>query len=89
MTAVATGYTLILGETNSAAAPTYDFIVTDAGVLYSTDDGGTTWRCFGLADPRALLLDLGVERCNEIIDVDAPDSASKRRFVASSYRARR
>ncbi len=84
MSGVATGYTLVLAEERQDREPVRDYMVTDGGVLYATGDHGATWRCYGLVDPEAFLLDLGFEEAWELADADvAPRASAGRRFLAA------
>ncbi len=84
MSAVTSGYTLVLAEDERDGAPVIDFIVTDGGVLLATGDHGSTWRCYGLVDPELFLLDLGFVEAWELTTADAaPRPAPRRRSIAA------
>jgi len=83
MTGVATGYTLVLAEQSESGETVRDYIVTDGGVLYATDDRGATWRFYGLVDTELFLLDLGFEEASESASAfAAPSRSALRRTLA-------
>jgi hypothetical protein len=58
MSALTSAFTLILAEDTQGAASARGFIVTDDGMLYGTTDNGGRWRCLGLVDATAFLVDI-------------------------------
>ncbi len=71
MSGVASGFTLVLENETHDGAPATEYIVTDGGVLFATADHGATWRCYGLVDPEAFLLDLGFVEASDLLEADA------------------
>jgi photosystem II stability/assembly factor-like uncharacterized protein len=59
MKAPSNGFTVMLGDEPLDNGLSNDYIVTDGGVLYATSDHGSHWRCLGLVDAVAFLLDSG------------------------------
>ena len=65
MSATASAFTLILAEETRDGRAARDYIVTDDGVLYGTTDNGGHWRCLGMVDAAAFLVDIGFPEATE------------------------